>query len=90
VNILPPDYKCPTRGWKLYKANPVELELGDEYTLDIPTILEKDNRGKSYSDRCTVECKVTVESRKAPDDLWTLKNGKLTFMPKNPTHKGTF
>ena len=54
VAPVPVDYKCPTRGFKVFNTKPVDLAFGSDYTLDIPTTLEENAVGKSYSDYCTV------------------------------------
>ena len=69
----------------------MELEFKKKFTLEIPTTLEEDEEGVSYSDedRCPATCEVSVDS-KAPKSLWVFEDGKLIINPTEPSHIGAF
>jgi hypothetical protein len=90
IDVVPKDFKCATRSWKKFPTKPVQLNFGKSLTVKIPTMLEDDETGVSFSDKCPVNCEVTVESNKAPKNLWSLNGGSLTFKPTSPKHLGTF
>jgi hypothetical protein len=51
------DPECATRRWKgLDNSKPVELDFKKKHTLKIPSTLEEDEKGVSYSDRCPAVC----------------------------------
>jgi hypothetical protein len=72
--VMPLNARCPYRKWKSMKLGIRQIEIGKKEKLEVPTILELDLEGNSYSDRCKGYPEVKLDG-KVPSFV-KLKGGK--------------